>query len=713
MAAISSVYANAGTWAGSDIITGVTMRNSLKNVHIIDTNSVIAVNTTNTQVYTDSGSGYVSQQTYSDTADIVGFGKEFILNNNLYIYNSTQPSANTRWSTGTNTKYSVSLGSLGTITNNTFSNNIGVIDALNEIRTAILALSISGLSVSLPTYVSDINPDSGVIDFSGYGIIINTGSSTNENTSFAINDVAGDGSNIIYNYEFETDGAGTSQSTTISLTEPDGTGTYTLSIAADATDDDQSNSIGTDLIALVNNNVESPNNYTAVYDTTTKKITFTSVNTFDSDVNELWTATVNNNSVTGTNEGNIIFGTSTITRTGSVGSNYTITAPDLYTKTVNGLPLFSEVIFTGGTQTSFTDNIAATAAALEFKNALNSSLNGYITATIDSGDSKIVNWTTSIQDDIGLNLVFSNTNITKSITEGILGTTQTNINNAGKTNIQVFKPGSVSSDYNKSFVGFVPTLSGAVNTIADVVENINTTITDWTIEKDQPVNNQIRFTSVDSAYVNNIFKLNVTHSTATGTTIGDFSTGVGNASITTLGSSVPDYYGLRSVTLANKDVFSNTSTDYSWFETTKNSLNTIFPGYKVDALKTPEFAFDGISGSTPQLVDGFFAIGANSNGQYVIDTDALTSSQISNIPVDEATNTITGSEMVYYSTKLYLAYRVNNDSEITGLSLGANDSGATIYTNPGTTYSITDSAGDALLASYIYKWNGTAWVKET
>ena len=711
MAATSSVYSNAGTWAGSDIITA-TMRNSLNNVHIIDTNSVIAVNTTNTQVYTNSGSGYVSQQTYSDTADIVGFGKEFILNNNLYIYNSTQPSANTRWSTGTNTKYSVSLGSLGSITNNTFSNNIDVIDALNEIRTAILALNISGLSVSLPTYVSDINPDSGVIDFSGYGIIINTGSSTNENTSFSLNDVAGDGSNIIYNYEFETDGAGTSQSTTISLTEPDGTGTYILSVGADSTEDDQSDSIGTDLIALVNNNVESPNNYTAAYDTSTKKITFTSVNTFDSDVNELWTATVNNNSVTGTNEGNIVFGTSTITRTGTLGSTYTITVPDLYTKTVNGLPLFSEVIFTGGTQTSFTNNIAATAAALEFKNALNASLNGYITATIDSGDSKIVNWTTSIQDDIGLNLVFSNTNVSKSITQGILGTTQTDINNAGKTNVQVFKPGSVSADYNKSFVGFVPTLSGAVNTIADVVENINTTIIDWTIEKDQPVNNQIRFTSVDSAYINNIYKLNVTHSTATGTTVGDFSTGLGNASITTLGSSTPNYYGLRSVTLANKDVFSNTSTDYSWFETTKNNLNTIFPGYKVDALKTPEFAFDGISGSTPQLVDGFFAIGANSNGQYVIDTDALTSSQISNIPVDEATNTITGSEMVYYSTKLYLAYRVNNDSEITALSLGTNNSGATIWTNIGTTYSITDSAGDALLASYIYKWNGTAWVKE-
>lgn len=711
--AISSVYANAGTWSGSDIITA-TMRNSLNNVHPIDSNSVIAVNTTNTQVYTDDGTGtYVSQETYSHTADIVGFGKEFILNNNLYIYNSPQPSANTRWNTGTNTKYSVSLGSLGYITNNTFSNNIGVIDALNEIRTAILGLSISGLSVSLPTYVSDINPDSSVIDFSGYGIIINTGTSTNEATSFTLNDIAGDGSNIIYNYEYETDGAGTSGSTTISLTEPDGTGTYTLNVAADLETDDQSATIGADLIALVNNNTESPNNYTATFDAATKKITFTSVSVFDSTPSDLWTATVNNNSATGTDAGNIVFGTSTITRTGVLGSTYNITVPDLYTKTMNGLPLFSEVVFTGGTETAFSNNIAATAAALEFKNALNASLNGFITATIDSGDSKIVNWTTSIQDDIGLNLTFSNTNITKSITEGILGTTQTNIDNAGKTNVQVFKPGSVSSDYNKSFVGFVPTLSGAVNTIADIIENINTSITDWTIEKDQPVNNQIRFTSVDSAYVNNIYKLNIVHSTATGTTVGDFSTGVGNATITTVGSSVPDYYGLRSVTLANKDVFSNTSTDYSWFETTKNNLNTIFPGYKVDALKTPEFAFDGISGSTPQLVDGFFDITANSNGQYVIDTDALTSTEISNIPVDQSNNTINGSEMVYYSTKLYLAYRVNNDSEITGLSLGASNSGATIYTNPGTTYSITDSAGDTLLASYIYKWNGTAWVKET
>ena len=711
--AISSVYANAGTWSGSDIITA-TMRNSLNNVHPIDSNSVIAVNTTNTQVYTDNGTGtYVSQETYSHTADIVGFGKEFILNNNLYIYNSPQPSANTRWNTGTNTKYSVSLGSLGYITNNTFSNNIGVIDALNEIRTAILGLSISGLSVSLPTYVSDINPDSSVIDFSGYGIIINTGTSTNEATSFTLNDIAGDGSNIIYNYEYETDGAGTSGSTTISLTEPDGTGTYTLNVAADLETDDQSATIGADLIALVNNNTESPNNYTATFDAATKKITFTSVSVFDSTPSDLWTATVNNNSATGTDAGNIVFGTSTITRTGVLGSTYNITVPDLYTKTMNGLPLFSEVVFTGGTETAFSNNIAATAAALEFKNALNASLNGYITATIDSGDSKIVNWTTSIQDDIGLNLTFSNTNITKSITEGILGTTQTNIDNAGKTNVQVFKPGSVSSDYNKSFVGFVPTLSGAVNTIADIIENINTSITDWTIEKDQPVNNQIRFTSVDSAYVNNIYKLNIVHSTATGTTVGDFSTGVGNATITTLGSSVPDYYGLRSVTLANKDVFSNTSTDYSWFETTKNNLNTIFPGYKVDALKTPEFAFDGISNGSAALVDGFFAITANSNGQYVIDTDALTSTEISNIPVDQSDNTINGSEMVYYSTKLYLAYRVNNDSEITGLSLGANDSGATIYTNPGTTYTIVDSNSDALLAAYIYKWNGTAWVKET
>lgn len=53
MAAISSVYVNAGTWAGSDIITGVIMRNSLNNIHPIDSNSVVAVNTTNTQVYTD------------------------------------------------------------------------------------------------------------------------------------------------------------------------------------------------------------------------------------------------------------------------------------------------------------------------------------------------------------------------------------------------------------------------------------------------------------------------------------------------------------------------------------------------------------------------------------------------------------------------------------------------------------------------------------
>ena len=714
MATISSVYANAGTWAASDIITGVTMRNSLNNIHVIDTNSVVAVNTTNTQVYTDNGSGtYVSQQTYSDSADVVGYDKEFTLNNNLYIYNTTEPSSETRWTAGSNTKYSVNLGSLGSFTNNTFSNQIDTIDALNEVRAAILALNISGVSVSLPKYVSDINPDSSSINFAGYEIIANTGTSTNEATSFSINDAGADGTNITANYEFETDGTGTANATTITLTEPDGTGTLTLTVAADNTSDDQSNQIGTDLIALINNNVESPNDYSATYDNSTKKITFTSVNPMDSNPSQLWTATVNNGSVSAPDVGDIVFGTSSITTTGVLGETYLISAPNLATKTVNGNALFSNVTFTGGTTQIFTNNLNATAAALEFKNALNASLNGFMTATIDSNDSKIVNYTTTIQDDIGLDFTFSDSNITKSITQGILGTTQTNINNAGKTNIKLYKPGSSTADLNKNYVGFNPVLPGAINTIADTITNLNTNVSDWVIEKDQPTSGQIRFTSASPAYYNNIIRLVITNNTATGTTAGNFSTGSSNSSITSLGSSTPSYYGLRSVTLANKDTFSSTPTDYSWFETTTNSLGTILPSYKVPAIKTPEFKFDGESGGAAAIDSEYFAIPANSNGQYVIDTDQITLSEISNIPVDQADNTINGSEMVFYSTKLYLAYRVNNDSEITGLSLGSTNSGATIYTNKGTTYSLTDSTGATIVAESIYKWNGTAFVKES
>ena len=714
MAAISSVYANAGTWSASNIVTGITVRNSLNNIHPIDVNSVVAVNTTNTQVYTDNGSGtYVSQETYSDSADVIGYGKEFILNNNLYIYNTTEPSSNTRWTAGSNTKYSVDLGSLGSFTNNTFSNQINSIDALNEIRTAILGLSVNNLSVSLPKYVSDINPDSGSINFEGYEIIVNTGTATNETTSFSINDAGADGTNITKNYEYETDGTGTAAATTIVLTEPHGTETLTLNVAADNTTDDQANQIGTDLIALVNNNVESPNDYTATYDTTNKKITFTSVKAINSDLAKLWTATVNNGSVGAPDVGDIVFGTSSITTTGVLGETYLISAPNLNTTTMGGNALFSQVTFTGGTTQIFANNLNATNAAIEFKDALNASLNGFMTATIDSGNSKIVNYTTTIQDNIGLDFTFSNSNITKSITQGILGTTQTNINNAAKTNILLYKPGSSTADLNKNYVGFNPSLSGAINTISDVVSNINTAITDWNIEKDQPGSGQIRFTSAVGAYYNNIFRLVITNNTATGTTSGDFLSGSGNASITTLGSSTPSYYGLRSVDLANKDVFSNTATDYSWFLTTTNSLGTILPSYKVDAIKTPEFKFDGESGGSAAIANEFFAITANSNGQYVIDTDAVTLTEISNIPVDQSDNTINGSEMVFYSTKLYLAYRVNNDSEITGLSLGANNSGATIYTNKGTTYSLTDSTGATIAAEFVYKWNGTAFVKET
>lgn len=508
--AISSVYANAGTWSGSDIITGINVRNSLKNIHIIDSTNIAVVTTANTQIFTDNG-GYSSQFTYSDSADIVGFGKEFILNNHLYIYNSTQPSSETRWSAGSNTQYSVNLGSLGYLHNATLTNGVGAIDALTEIRSGILGLGINGVTVSLPAYVDDINPDSGLVDFSGYEIIVNLGTSSNEVTSFSINDVAGDGTNIIHNYEHETDGAGTSFATNITLTEPDGTGTITLNVAADLETDDQSDDIGNNLADLINNTTESPNNYTATYDTVSKTITFTGSIAFDSNPSELWTATVSNGSVTGPDAGNIVFGNASITRTGVLGETYNITAPDLYTKTMDGQPLFNKVTFTGGSTTSFSNNLNATQAALEFRDALNASLSGYITASIDSGDSKIVNYTTTIQDDIGLDFTFSDSNIAKSITQGILGTTQTDIDDAGKTNVQVTKPGSTSSDYSKGFVGFNPALSGAVNTIADIIGNVNSLITDWTIEVNQPVTNQIRFTAVNNGYVTNTYQLLVSN----------------------------------------------------------------------------------------------------------------------------------------------------------------------------------------------------------
>jgi hypothetical protein len=710
---ISSVYINSGTWSGSDIITGINVRNSKNNIHIIDDNSVIVGLTTDTQAFTDSGSGYLSQNTYSNIGDIIGFDKEFILGDDLYIYNSVEPTLETRWVSGTDTKYSVNLGSLGNITNATFTSGINAIEALNEIRNSILALNINNLSISLPNYINDVSPNNNAVNLSGYGIIVNTGTYVNENTSFAINDLNADGLNIIHNYEYETDGGGIEQTTTISLTEPDGTGTLTLSVSANTVDDDQSNSIGNDLIDLINNNTENPNDYSATYDNITKTITFTGITPFDSNINQLWTATVNNGTITGDDEGNISFGTSSIKRTGVLNETFTITAPDLYSKTINGSPLFSKITFTGGSQQTFSNNLNAIDAAIELKNELNSSLSGYINASIDSLNPYKVIWTTSIQDDIGLDISFSDSNIIKNITQGNLGTTQNNIDDAGKTNIQLFKPGSSNVDYTNDYIGFIPSLPGAINTIQDVIDDINTQITDWIIEKDRPVTNQIRFTSVDNKYIDNIFKLIITDNAGTGTTLGNFSTGIGNATIDILGSAVPNYYGLRSVTLANKDVFSNTASDYSWFETTKNTLGTIYPGYKIATIKTPEFAFDGISNGSASLVDDFFDIIANSNGQYVIDTETLTVSEIYNIPVDAPDIVISGSEMIYYSTKIYLAYRVSNDTDITGLSLGASDTGATIYTNKGSTYTITDSNTDVLVAEYIYKWNGTAWVKQT
>jgi hypothetical protein len=225
---ISSVYSNSGTWSGSDIITSVNIANSQNNIHVIDDSSVILVSNTDTQVYTDSGSGYSSQLTYSDASDIIGLDNEFILNNKLYIYNTNEPISDTRWVTGSNTQFSISLGSLGSLNNISLTPGINAIEALNEIRTSLLGLNINNLDVSLPSYISDVSPNNNSVNLSGYGIVVNTGTTTNEITSFTINDIAADGSNIIHNYEYETDGAGILGSTTISLTEPDGIGTYNI-----------------------------------------------------------------------------------------------------------------------------------------------------------------------------------------------------------------------------------------------------------------------------------------------------------------------------------------------------------------------------------------------------------------------------------------------------------------------------------------------------
>jgi hypothetical protein len=711
---IRELTKSGSVWSGSDIIASVSMKNSTNNMHIIDSNTIAIVTTTDTQIYSDSGSGYVSDHTNSDSADIIGFNNEYFLNNNLYIYNDSEPTSDTRWITGTNTKFSLSLGSLGSLNNIPLSSGINAIEALTEIRQRVLDLNISGLSVSLPAFVNDINPNSGSINFQGYRIDINTGTSINETTSFTINDVNGDGQNIIHNYEYETDGAGVSESTVITLTEPDGLGTIILNVAADTQSDDDSDEIGNNLVTLINNNIETPNNYNASFDSVNQTITFTGETAFTSVPGQVWTASVDNGTVTGGDAGDISFGTASITVNGVINETYQIVAPNLNNTTINSLPIFSKVNFTGGNTTSFSNNIGATDAAIELRNALNNSLSGYITAIIDPIDNKKVTWTTIIQDDIGLDINFSDGTITKTITQGILGTTQTDINNAGNTVINVTKPGSASVDFTKNYLGFVPSLSGAVNTIQDLVEDINNNITDWTIEYDQPIAGSIQFTNTVNEYLNTNYNLTISNNSGTGTTVGDFGTIDSVASITQSGGLTPNYYGIRSVTLPNKDVLSNNSNDYSWFKTVKNSTNTILPGYKIESINTPKFAFDGEDiNQTPELKEGYFAIPINVNGQAVIDTEALTISEIYNIPVDTPDTIIPGSELLYYSNKLYLAYRVNNDSDITSLSLGINDTGATIYTTKGSTYTITDSNTDVLIAEYIYKWNGTDWVKQT
>ena len=704
---------NLTNTTGTDKVTGLAIRSDKDNLVLIDTDSFVVSLTATSAYYKIVTGTYTLQETYNYTGDLFGYVNDLFIGSNLVTYQVTPPTSNKRWISGSNTQFSVNLGSLGSLNNVVMPASNDAIDSLEFIRTQILGMSISGLTVSLPKFVSDINP-SGGLDYSGYGIIVNTGTATNEATSFVFSDVGSDGINITSNYEYETDGIGSTSATTITLTEPGSVGTITYSLSTDSISDNNTDQIGNDLAALVTSNTENGNEYTATYNTATQTLTLNASTFFISNTDK-WIGSVSNGALAGNAaEGDIAFNTATFTTNGALNENYTITASGLNTKTVNGLPLFNLVTFTGGTNTLFTTSLTGPQAAIEFRDALNASLSGYITAVIDGGNDHLVTWTTSIQDDINLDITFSNTSytVTKSITQGILGTTQTAINNANNTRVELFEPLNSTAVIDKEYLGFVPTLVGSSDTIASIITEMDNTLANWTVEKDLPGANTIRFTLDSNSYYSSLFTILITNNTGGTDTLGDFSTGTGAATITTYGGDIPTYYGLRAVTLANKDAFSDVVGNHSWFQATKNSLNTILPSYRVTSSRTPTFKFDGESGGVAIIESGWNIIPANGSNQYVIDSELLTTQELLNIPIDNVETILVGSEMLYYSGTLYIALRVNTDAEITALSLGAGDVGATIFTNPSTTFTITDSLAAVLIANTIYKWDGTQWIKQ-
>ena len=135
---------------------------------------------------------------------------------------------------------------------------------------------------------------------SGSSITLDLGTGTNIDSSFAITNGLNNIETIV-NTDGEP-GAPTGTASTITVTDADGMEVTSFTAGVSATTDENIDTVGQQIADAVNNNVETPIDFTGSYNSSTKVVTLTARTAGETSP---WVININNNGIVGENAGNL------------------------------------------------------------------------------------------------------------------------------------------------------------------------------------------------------------------------------------------------------------------------------------------------------------------------------------------------------------------------------------------------------------------------
>ena len=645
------------------------------SIHVVNSSTLLIRGFNNTQIGKVNVSGidlqnsdvslYESDYNLGNNEIYKGYGEYFSIGNNIHYYKDSYNSSNTV------IDFSGDLTSNLTIENQSFSTNISgtndnALQILSKLREDLIQLSNFNYNISTPIYTNSINGG-----LSGWKIFIEF---NNESSSEAISFLDTSNNPLFVNELYQNINEGNIGSS-ITISFPDSINGNTISINENYLTSNSLNNnieiIGNDLVNKLN---QSSSNYIATFDNTLNEISIEFTNYVNSN-SSLWSATIDNGQAT--NPSDISFDTYIDTQS-NIRDTINIFATNLYDTVINGTQIIRELLAGNipGTNGAIELPLGDINVQINFINQLMSSFNNKINFITDSFDLNRLNINApEIQTNIGLNIEFNNPEILTTIVEGTLGIDQTIIDNAPKSEFTISNPNELIADYSISAVGINPPIPGLENPdFQSVLDSISNFYSDFNFSYNQAyypaVGTELAFFRIQSNipyYLNDDSFIITTNDQS----IDGFSNMTsGNISLSDNyieasyngGGQIPSHYGIRAVNIINKNNFSSNPSDYFWFtlistHTDDSAFDTIVPSYHVKSLHTPFFKFNDQSTRS----DEFKLIPANINGNYVIDSEILTTQSLYGITIfNNGTPPLSGAEMIFFVDKFFFGKRIKD-----------------------------------------------------